>query len=68
LLGKQLFYIAPFFCDGEDINDFQNAGGVDDKKSQEPPFLVILCGYPQRTTFPKQRPQYYQNYDPTAHS
>jgi hypothetical protein len=36
----------------ENVNDFQNSDGVDEKQEGEPDFAVVSCGTPEGYDFP----------------
>lgn len=42
--------------DGEEVDYFEDAGGVDDEHDDEPPVLPALRGVPERETLPKRAP------------
>lgn len=44
-------------CDIEDIEDVEDREGVEDQERDEPAFVRVLCGDPERIAFPREHPK-----------
>jgi hypothetical protein len=48
----------------EDVENFKNGKGVDDKKSDKPPFFSTSCSKPQSVSFPRKDPKKKDYHEP----
>ncbi len=52
-----LFPLFPFhLAEHKDVQNFQNADGVDEQKSDKPVQIFLSRGLPKRNAFPRNRP------------